>query len=139
MTKQRKGFGIVSESGELQHKPKKKQPAKKKLTRKRKTTSTSEVPRKRTRKKSSPAPVDNQHIERDTTPSVSSVPIDIPPTYIKFISTKKDLPPNEHKDIIIWDVWGFDIAKSDIVRQHILDDVQHKREIRTKYWSKLEK
>jgi hypothetical protein len=116
--KRRKGFGIVS-SDQIDE-----QPTKKKET------------RKRSRKRKLPTSAEQHHSDDILRNSESS---DMPPTYIKFTSIKKDLPPDEHKNIIVWDEWGFDIEKSDIVRQHILDDVQSKRQPRTRYWAKLEK
>jgi len=117
--KRRKGFGIVNSDQKLEKPVEKKEK------------------RSRSRKRKQPTNSGQSHSDQSVLRNAN--PSDIPPTYIKFISTDKDLPPNEHKNIIVWDEWGFDIEKADIVRQHILDDVQSRRYPRTKYWAKLEK
>lgn len=75
--------------------------------------------------------------------SSKNQPVDIEPTpntVIPFIAVKDQLPPNTDKMIITFEhPWGYAVIRSDVVLQHIKDDIRTTKKSRVSHWAELEK
>lgn len=57
---------------------------------------------------------------------------------LKFTHIREDLPPDEERKILLWDVYiGWDVEMSSTVRHHILHDFENLGYSRTVKWALL--